>query len=318
MPVAREPAVATTPRSPTRQLPAAGTAVGATQLRVDREVQPRDALAGHLQRAVLARAAEGNVVTKENAKAIIDQHLLTWYTSARMGVEKADVSAADESLMWFSVAAAGNMLWAATAFVAPEAVIAIRVMSLVGAAIGSGTIATGKQLLAQKSPSDALKQLIVRGMSARYARLQKDVGLTDRVFEAFQRAAAGDAMDAGQAHDRRELAWRSMFKDSVPYNDLAGIENETKANVEAIWAQFKEAFDSYVPPWPGQVSEERLASDVPVLFNRALRASGVEAQVLDAEKAAGPAPSDPFRMLRPQAPDPYAFRRPPIWVRGTF
>jgi hypothetical protein len=226
-------------------------------------------------------AAAGGTVQAEDAKTIIDAHLGEWYQNARWGIEKASLSGPDEAMKWFLVALGGNLLWAATAFLNPAAAVAIRVMSVAGATIGSGTLA---QMAAEDKPIDHFKQVVVKRLSDRYGEMKGDVGLTTGVLAAFERAGLMDRSSAEQAQKRREVAWQYMFKDTVPMSRPAAIEDQTKANVEAIWAHFLPTYKTYFLV----ITPEYIRKDRPryILgaYYRALVTSGVVKQMLEVEK----------------------------------
>jgi hypothetical protein len=220
-------------------------------------------------------------VQAEDAKTIVDQHLDTWYQNARWGIEKASLSGDDEAMKWFLVALGGNLLWAATAFLNPAAAVAIRVMSVAGATIGSGTMS---QLAAEDKPIDQFKQMVVQRLSDRYKDMQGDVGLTTGVLGAFEKAGIMDRANATQAQERRKVAWAYMFKDTVPFKDPAAIEKQTKANVEAIWAHFLPTYKTFFLV----ITPEYIRKDRPrhILgaYYRALVTSGVAKQMLEVDK----------------------------------
>jgi hypothetical protein len=114
--------------------------------------------------------------------------------------------------------------------------------------------------------------------------MQGDVDLTTGVLEAFRKAGVMDRADASQVRQRHEIAWRYMFKDTVPFKDPAAIERESKSNVEAIWANFLPTYQSYFLV----VTPEYIRRDRPryILgaYYRALVTSGVAAKMLEVSK----------------------------------
>ena len=226
------------------------------------------------------KAAPASPVLAEDAKTVVDAHLATWYQNARWGIEKANLSGDDEAMKWFLVALAGNLVWAATAFLNPAAAVAIRVMSVAGAAVGSGTLA---QMAAEDKPIDHFKSTVVRHLSDRYKEMEGDIGLTKGVLAAFERAGVMDRGSAEQAKERRRVAWQYMFKDTVAMSDPAAIERETKANIEAIWAHFLPTYKNYFLIITPKVIREDRPRYILGAYYRALVTSGVARKMLEVE-----------------------------------
>jgi hypothetical protein len=171
------------------------------------------------------------------ASSIIHDHLQTWYTNTHFGLDSADLSGNSDGRKWFIIALAGNLLWAATAFLDPlvlAGALAIKLMSVSGATIGSGTM----QQLFETKPEAGLKGMIVDGLSKQRHVMETDTDLIERVDDAFERHGLTDRNDPKQTVGRYELAWKVMFGDRVPYGDAAAIEQGAKANAEAISAHF--------------------------------------------------------------------------------
>jgi hypothetical protein len=219
----------------------------------------------------------------EDAKGIVDAHLETWYNNVRQGVEKANLSGPDEAVQWFLVALAGNLVWAATAFLDPAAAILIRVMSVAGAAVGSGTL---QQLAAEDKPIAEFKQMVVDNVSARCKKMQEDEDLTKRVNREFHKQGLTDRGSVHQAHQRRQVAWEVMFKDTVPFMDRAAIEAQTKQNVEAIWSAFLAQYNGLFTIFSPDYMRRDRARYIVGTFYRALVVSGVAAQLSDVKTEA--------------------------------
>lgn len=223
----------------------------------------------------------GPPVQAEDAKIIVDSHLDTWYQNVRWGIEKASLDGPDEAMTWFLIALGGNLVWAATAFVNPAAAIAIRAMSVGGAAIGSGT---AQQLFSEKKPIDEFKQLVINGFSDRYRGMQRDVGLTTLTKTEFERRGLMNRDDANQAQQRREVAWQVMYKDTVPFKDPAAIEQQTKRNVEALWGAFLPIYSSYFTVITPNYIRADLARYIIGAFYRALVVTGIADQLSEVGK----------------------------------
>jgi hypothetical protein len=233
--------------------------------------------------SMIAREPAVPPVTTENVKGIVDAHLGVWYSSMRDGVLAARLGdQEDESAGWFWLALAGNLLWAATAFVAPEFKAASRTMSVVGAVVGSGT---AEHELADETDAssdvEALKQAVVRNLSEQYTSMQADTRLTARVeAELGRRGLMADANDAARAQERRRVAWRVMFRHGIKFQDPFSIEAESRRTIEAVWREFqplmreliRPAADNFLTRDYPYKSPERYAA---VAFKTALVRSGV-------------------------------------------
>jgi hypothetical protein len=233
--------------------------------------------------AMVARAPQAPRVTTEDVKGIVDGHLAMWYSSMRAGVLAAHLGdQEDEWGGWFYVALAGNMLWAATAFLGPETKAAEKTMSLVGAFVGSGGVEHALSDKADASSDvEALKQSVVSKLSEQYTSMQGDAALTERVeMELGRRGLMNGANDAAQAQERRRAAWGVMFRDRIKFQDPFSIESESRRTIEAIWREFQPMMRDLVRPAADNFMTQAYPYKSPehyaaVAFKTALVRSGV-------------------------------------------
>lgn len=184
---------------------------------------------------VLKPTPRERLIRAEDVAGILAEHMGIWYTASRFGINGANLDGDDDGTKWFLLALAGNLVWAATAFVNPAAALAIRVMSVAGAAVGSGTM---EKMAKEDRPTGELRGMAVKSLSAAYGRMvDQSASLTSALEDAFYDQGLTDRDDAVQAKQRRQVAWKFLFG-AAAYADLSALEDGVKSDVEAIWARF--------------------------------------------------------------------------------
>ncbi len=153
---------------------------------------------------------------------------LTAGTTALAGVPEPDDAAARQN--WW-IALAGNLTWAATSLLAPEATVAIRVMSFGGAAAGSGVLASGT------APSG--KGLV--GLQLARAR--------DAMVRAAGPLVIEVAVDCGfglveDIEKQKQRLWNRMLP-GVPYEQSEAITASMQAGIAAGLHQFLEQWKAW-------------------------------------------------------------------------
>ncbi len=187
-------------------------------------------------------AADKSQVAAEDVAGIIAEQMQMWYTSSRFGLQNASLGGDDEAAKWFLVALGGNLVWAATAFVAPEAVVAIRIMSVGGATVGSGTI---EKLAKEDLPVDDFRTKAIESLSQAYKKLIESRPQLTSALQAIYVASKLTARNnAQQAEQRRKVAWQYLFRDTIGYMSPAALESNAKSDIEAIWKNFLPCYRS--------------------------------------------------------------------------
>lgn len=237
------------------------------------------AVASDAQRApVVARAPRPSrslraTIAAEDVAGIVSEQMDKWYTNSRLGMMNASLSGEDQGLEWFLFSLAGNLVWASTAFVAPEAVMLIRVMSVGGSIVGSGTL---ERLLKDEAPIEAFRNLAADSLGATYSRMQSSfVPLINGILTMYEKGGLTDRTDATQADHRRRAAWKYLFANNIGYDNPRDLENNTKHDVEAIWRDFFPCWRNLHGLITPKYIREDLNKYTQVCYYRALVSSGV-------------------------------------------
>jgi hypothetical protein len=176
-----------------------------------------------------------------------------WQQQVDNAITDADyVPVESESKLYWWIALGGNLLWAATCLVNPEAALAgvlIKGMSFAGAAIGSGGIQAMGDLgpPEPKNPEDAkamLRKKVAKargGLETYYQEKRQDWG------SRFERLQDWDQPDDALLNQFNVYIWQQMFA-SIPYdNDRFDRIHETAvdavksavADFNRQWTKFK-------------------------------------------------------------------------------
>jgi hypothetical protein len=242
-------------------------------------VSPAHSPAMTVQRAPRPRSGQatpqktGSMIEAEDVAGIIAEQMTQWYGASRNGVGGASLDGDDEGAKWFLVALAGNLVWAATAFVAPEATLAIRLMSVGGATVGSGTL---QQLAKQDLPISGFRDTVKDSLGKAYSNIaDQKVGLTTSLQSLYVRAGLTARDDAAQAEKRRRAAWKFLFRDTIGFNNPAQLEAVVKSDIEAIWKDFLPCWKNMFLVITPRFIEENRGKYGLVCYYRALVSSGV-------------------------------------------
>ena len=154
-----------------------------------------------------------------------DTFVNLWLTASLAALEGAPEAKDPESQRNWWVALCGNLLWAASSLLAPEAVLAIRVMSFAGAAVGSGVLAQDPETA--PSGRENVSQMLTR---TRDLMVQTSGPMLDRAV------AECDAKQVADAEERRKVLWTQLFK--TPYNESEPIRAEMSGKLKAALSQF--------------------------------------------------------------------------------
>lgn len=219
-------------------------------------------------------------LTKEDTADIIGLHLIDYREQVKSGIQ-AWTAPSSDSGVWFGVALAGNLIWAATCLLNPVAGAAIKAMSFAGAIIGSGT---AQKLFEPPEVAD-IKPLLVNQVSTYVDALKNEIGeLTDMVYAHLAVldgvSPAAGWLDADRMiRPRREVAWKLLFDDKVaPWGNSTAIIDNTVRDIEAIWARFKPLFEAVVMTVYGRTLRykgKQLEDKVLELYYQASVESGV-------------------------------------------
>jgi hypothetical protein len=219
-------------------------------------------------------------LSKEDAAHIIEEHLINYREQVKSGIDAWSVPESDSGV-WFGVALAGNLIWAATCLLSPAAGAAIIAMSFAGAALGSGV---AQKLFEEPKVAD-IKPLLQKQVSAFVDQMNREIGdLTDYVYAYFslrdKLSPAGGWLDADRRiKERREIAWNLIFDRGVaPWGNSTAIIDNTVREIQAIWSRFEHLFEFQVMNvyrTTLRYTGQRLREKVLELYYQAVVQSGV-------------------------------------------
>ncbi len=221
------------------------------------------------------------LLTKENIANMISLHIIDYREQVKSGIRNWSPPKEESSGVWFLVALAGNMAWAATSFLNPAAAIVIRAISLAGSVIGSGTM---EKVLRDEAKTTDIKPMVINQVSAYVDKLKSNINdIVDGVHALLRirhklNPVSGWLDADRKVMKRRQLAWRFIFDDSVaPWNNSTAIINNTTDDVAAIYKRFDTLYKAIVlsiysyPRYKG----EKLKEEVETIYYRAFVESGV-------------------------------------------
>jgi hypothetical protein len=217
----------------------------------------------------------GRSIDADGVKTKIQLALERWRNQTAAGIRDAKFTGGDANAeKWFWFALAGNLLWAATAFVNPALFVELQVvkhltkaqqdqalkaaeqasstmikwMSVSGATVGSGSLQKASEKLRKGAPPEEFKALIEKDLFDRNDKMKDDDALVAAVWSEFERRGIVDVDDIGQSRERDDATWDMLFSGSVPKGTNA-IKENAKANAEAIWSEFRKRVDDYESEW---------------------------------------------------------------------
>jgi hypothetical protein len=176
-----------------------------------------------------------NVAASQNLPIWADTFANLWYI-ANNGALGAAQEPADPDFVTasgavakqaFGIALAGNLVWAATSLLAPEATIAIRVMSFGGASVGSGILAPAAPASSQPSFKGPAAAALAR------ARDQLAVKSKEQVKTVADECAVNNISDLDE---QKKKLWEKMF--TTAYNSAGPIQGAAAAKLAAGAASF--------------------------------------------------------------------------------
>jgi hypothetical protein len=217
---------------------------------------------------------------EEATAGILEAELNFWYGRVESGIDEADLKGDDDGAKYFLLALAGNLVWAGTAFVAPEATLAIRAMSVGGAVVGAGTI---EKLASSGKPVEEFRGMVKESLSKAYKQL-KTPKMIDKLMAIYRSQGYMDRNNAKQAIERRRVAWKYLFGDSIGFEDPYELTKRARSDIEAVWKAFLPGYESmFLVITPEFIRKDRGKYSL-VYYYRALVISGVADRALGVGK----------------------------------
>jgi hypothetical protein len=226
----------------------------AAQRRVEKRVDEGIAAIHQRRMEKLPRAAE-------YAGTLIKQYLDEWAEWVNTAITDVSIPAEKGGQIWWWVALAGNLIWAATAFINPVAAgatIWIRVMSVSGGVIASGGLKTIASSNSPPAPTDekGAKDLLRKNVAK--ARGQLETHFKEQRFDwasDFWQLADWDQTDPAVKDSFDKFIWQQMFP-WIPYNDdrFEQIRSEAARMAKSVMADYLRQWREYLRsnPWAGE------------------------------------------------------------------
>lgn len=152
--------------------------------------------------------SEDIVRLRERLRPIGIQFLDEWFSASTAATNSVPEPNIPGSQGYWFIALAGNLLWAATSLLDPELTIPIRIMSFVGAAVGSGTL---QQLLGEEPGAPAGRPLLVTRLAK--VRDAMNPSLPAKIEESIIEAINHDISNI---EEQDQILWTKLLP-GVPY-----------------------------------------------------------------------------------------------------
>jgi hypothetical protein len=180
----------------------------------------------------------------------IQINLTAWQEQADSAITDAAYPVAEESRFFFYVALAGNLLWAATCFINPAvagAGLAIKLMSVGGAAIGSGVV---QQIIPEDAKPEDGKRLVRQYIAKKRGELEDLFKQNRRVWASTLDGIAG--WSAAGDHPEKLIdefdvyIWTQMFPQmSYTTDRFDNIRLQFLNTVESSLADFNRQWQKF-------------------------------------------------------------------------
>nr|WP_320192948.1 DUF4157 domain-containing protein [uncultured Desulfobacter sp.] len=230
-------------------------------------------------------------VSKENVAAIVNAHLIDYREQVKSGVRGWSAPKEKQSDVWFCIALAGNLVWAATSFVNPMASGAIKAMSMIGAAIGSGTL---EKAMKGEAKVAAIKPKLIKQVSTYVDNLKRDItSIVNKIYAYYENrdleSSNAGWMDANQkTQERREAAWKIIFDNQVaPWGSSTAIITNTTNDITIIWSHFERLYKLTILSIYGypRYSGRELMREIDKIFYISIVQSGVADRSIAVKKS---------------------------------
>lgn len=177
-----------------------------------------------------------------------------WQEQVDNAITDATYAVAPDSEVFWWIALGGNLLWAATSLINPEVAIglaAIRILSHVGAAVGSGA---AQKVWGEPESPEGAKTLIRQHVAKARGQLEKHFQEQRREWGArFERLQDWNKDDTELLNQFNAYIWQQMFP-LIPFDDdrfdgirLKAVEaiKSTVADYNRQWVEFRRTASWY-------------------------------------------------------------------------
>ncbi len=157
---------------------------------------------------------QAEALVRTELRAATQNFITLWRTEseAALGQVHAPAGEATSAYAWISLA--GNVIWASTSLMAPEATVAIRVMSFAGS--GVPALAGLQQVYQSPDPTEDNIRVLRRAISLNLAAAADAINVDTIVNAAFAVCDRRNLNETRQAGERERLLWGFVF--STPYD----------------------------------------------------------------------------------------------------
>lgn len=187
-------------------------------------------------------------VIRVELRAAINSFFNTWRTECEAALRLVNAPSTEPITRYAWVSLAGNMLWAATAFV-PQAragAWAIRVMSVLGAGVPS--IANLHQAYVQPQIPNSQNLTFLQNSISSALTAARDAADVSQLTDAAYNLAVSERgiSEIQRAGEREQLVWEMIF--SLPYQNrgmnirtaTANTANEIVGQVRSLYPQYQQ------------------------------------------------------------------------------
>jgi hypothetical protein len=226
----------------------------AAQLRVKKRVDEGIAAVHQLRMDKLAHAAE-------YTSTLINLYLDEWAEWVNTAITDVSIPADKEGQIWWWVALAGNLIWAATTFINPAAagaMIWIRVMSVSGGVVASGGLKTIASSNSPPAPTDenGAKDLLRKSLAKARGRLETH--FKEQRFDwakDFWQLADWDKTDPAVKDSFDKFIWQKMFP-WIPHDEdrFEKIRSEAARMAKSVMADYLHQWKKFLHsnPYAGE------------------------------------------------------------------
>jgi hypothetical protein len=164
---------------------------------------------------------------------------IEWRDAARDALWYASAPADPDSMTYWGIALAGNLVWAATVFVPNPAGLAVKIMSVAGAAVGSGAVEQLTKDRKPLTPAKDPKEIVLEVLNDVKDDMQK--GLKQLIESLAAEVAAKNLTDE---EAQKAYVWDRIFTVAYEHRSNA-LYKPMLQTVNAILAQFNAQFAAW-------------------------------------------------------------------------
>ena len=205
----------------------------------------------------------------EHAGTLVIQYLDEWALWVNTAIGDVSIPADKDGKIWWWIALAGNLVWAATIFINPAAaggMLWIKIMSVSGGIVGAGGLESS---LSSSSPSPPIDENVAKDRlrkSVARARAKLETHFNEKRFDwagDFWRLADWDQNNPAVKDSFDKFIWEKMFP-WIPHDDdrFEQIRNEAARMAKSVMGDFLCQWKTYLnsDKWAGEAEMAKYAA----------------------------------------------------------